>query len=96
MKDINKNLNDIERTDQMDRYKGYDNIILTNNLDWRFFRNGEKYFEIKIGEYSSKEKKITAIYKENYGRLADEINAFFELTPEKIRSGIRLAEIMGG
>lgn len=96
MKDISKNLDDIEKTDQMDRYKGYDNIILTNNLDWRFFRNGEKYFEIKIGKYDNKEKRIAAIYKENYGRLADEINAFFELTPEKIESGARLAEIMGG
>ena len=96
MKDLNKNLDEIEKTDQIDRYKGYENIILTNNLDWRFFRNGEKYFEIKIGEYNAKEKKITGIYKANYERLADEINAFFELTPERIRSGARLAEIMGG
>ena len=96
MKDLNKNLDEIEKTDQIDRYKGYENIILTNNLDWRFFRNGEKYFEIKIGEYNAKEKKITGIYKVNYERLADEINAFFELTPERIRSGARLAEIMGG
>ena len=49
MKDIDKNLDEIEKSNQMERYRGYKNIFLTNNLDFRFFRNGVKYFEIKIG-----------------------------------------------
>ena len=96
MKDIDKNLDDIEKSEQMDRYKGYKNIFLTNNLDWRFFRNGEKYFEIKIGEYSKKTKSISKVMVNNFAYLDRELTAFFDQTPETITSGGRLAEIMGG
>lgn len=57
MKDIDKNLDEIEKSNQMERYRGYKNIFLTNNLDFRFFRNGVKYFEIKIGKYDKKTAK---------------------------------------
>ena len=95
MKDIDKNLDEVEKSEQMDRYKGYKNLFLTNNLDWRFFRNGEKYFEIQIAKYDKKTKTITEIYENNFQQLANEILAFFEQTPESIKSGKRLAEIMG-
>lgn len=61
-----------------------------------FFRNGNKYFEIEIGKYDCKDKKIVELHKNNYDRLADEIMAFFQLAPESITNGKRLAEIMGG
>ena len=96
MKDIDKNLDEIEKSGQMDRYRGYKNIFLTNNLDFRFFRNGVKYFEIKIGKYDKKSGTITELYQDNYSRLTNELMAFFEQTPESITSGKRLAEIMGG
>jgi predicted helicase len=96
MKDVDKNLDDIEKSEQMDRYKGYKNIFLTNNLDWRFFRNGEKYFEIKIGEYDTKSKTVTKIYSNHFAQLSHELQAFFDQTPESITNGRRLAEIMGG
>lgn len=95
MKDIDKNLDEVEKSEQMDRYKGYKNLFLTNNLDWRFFRNGEKYFEIQIAKYDKKTKTITEIYENNFQQLANEVLAFFEQTPESIKSGKRLAEIMG-
>ncbi len=96
MKDIDKNLDEIEKTNQMERYRGYKNIFLTNNLDFRFFRNGAKYFEIEIGKYDKKTGTIREIYQKNYNKLADELEAFFEQVPESITNGKRLAEIMGG
>ena len=96
MKDIDKNLDEIEKSKQMERYRGYKNIFLTNNLDFRFFRNGVKYYEIKIGKYDKKSGQVVELYKNNYSRLVDELVAFFEQTPESITNGKRLAEIMGG
>lgn len=96
MKDIDKNLDEIEKSEQMERYRGYKNIFLTNNLDFRFFRNGVKYFEIKIGQFDKKSNQIVELYRKNYQQLANELVAFFDQTPESITSGKRLAEIMGG
>lgn len=96
MKDIDEDLDKTEKTEQINRYKGYPSVILTNNLDWRFFKNGDKYFEIKIGKYDCGNKKISELYEKHYNRLVDEIVAFFQLPPESITNGKRLAEIMGG
>lgn len=91
-----ESLDKIEKSEQMDRYRGYANLFLTDCLDWRFYRNGEKIFEIKIGDVKRNEAQFSALYTQNYVRLADEIANFINQTPEKIRSGRRLAEIMGG
>lgn len=96
MKDIDENLDEIEKTKQMEKYRGYKNIFLANDLDFRFFRNGIKYFEITIGRYDKKTNQIIEVYEQNYQRLADELIAFLSQTPESITSGKRLAEIMGG
>ena len=40
-KDLDGDLDKVEKTNQMDRYRGYSNLILTNYLEFRFFRNGE-------------------------------------------------------
>jgi len=49
-KDIAVDLNKIEKTEQMQRYHAYSNLILTNYLEFRFYRNGEKYKTINLGE----------------------------------------------
>ena len=50
-KDINTDLDKTEKTEQLKRYLGYSNLILTNYLEFRFFRNGERYGEpIVIGK----------------------------------------------
>ena len=52
-KDIDVDLDKVEKTEQLERYLGYSNLILTNCLDFRFFRNGERYCEpIVIGKLS--------------------------------------------
>lgn len=92
-KDLDVNLDKVEKTEQMDRYRGYSNLILTNYLEFRFFRNGEKYRTISIGELKN-DKLIPA--PEEGDNLIREIEAFLAQTPESITSGLRLAQIMGG
>lgn len=92
-KDLDVNLDKIEKTNQMDRYRGYSNLILTNYLEFRFFRNGEKYRTISIGKLKDG-KLITAA--EEGENLLRELEAFLTQTPEAITSGLRLAQIMGG
>ncbi len=90
-----ENLDKIEKSEQMNRYKGYANLFLTDCLDWRFFQNGEKVFEIRIGELSHDKKELNRVYPEKYNLLANEIASFLSQPPESIRSGKHLAEIMG-
>jgi predicted helicase len=92
-KDVISNLDKTEKSEQMQRYHGYANLFLTNYLEFRFFKNGEKYKTISLGHVSSGELKLTP---ETSGELARELQAFLELPPERIRSGKRLAGIMGG
>lgn len=92
-KDLDGDLDKVEKTNQMDRYRGYSNLILTNYLEFRFFRNGEKYRTISIGRLKNG-KLITAA--EQGESLLRELEAFLSQTPEAITSGLRLAQIMGG
>jgi len=92
-KDITVSLDKTEKTNQMQRYGGYANLFLTDYLEFRFFKNGEKYQTISLGHVKDGKLYKTA---ENGEQLARELQAFLELPPEKIRSGRRLAEIMGG
>ncbi len=92
-KDIGSDLDKTEKTDQMKRYQSYGSLFLTDYLEFRFFRNGEKYKTIKIGEIvNGKLQKMP----ENAGSLIDELEAFLSQAPERITNGLRLAQIMGG
>ncbi len=92
-KDLNGDLDKEEKTNQMHRYRGYSNLILTNYLEFRFFRNGEKYRTISIGKL--KDGKLITTPEEG-DNLVRELEAFLAQTPESITSGLRLAQIMGG
>ena len=93
-KDVNVDLDKIEKSEQMQRYFGYSNLILTNYLEFRFFRNGERYGEpISVGELSG---GIIVPRYENAEMLEATLRDFLSLLPEKIRSGEKLAKIMGG
>jgi len=92
-KDIGVSLDKTEKTNQMDRYRGYANLILTDYLEFRFFKNGEKYQTISLGAFHNDGLHFTP---ENGDQLLRELAAFLELPPEKIKSGKRLAQIMGG
>lgn len=92
-KDIDADLDKIEKSEQIKRYQAYTNLFITNYLEFRFFRNGEKYLTIRIGQF--KNGKLQKL-PENGDSLMREMEAFLAQAPEKITSGLRLAQIMGG
>ena len=93
-KDVNIPLDDIEKGEQMIRYYGYSNLILTNYLEFRFYRNGQKYCElIKLGEIKNGEIEFN---EDNYVLLGDTIKDFINESREPIKSGTVLAKVMAG
>ena len=93
-KDIGVDLDKTEKSEQMERYLGYSNLILTDYLEFRFFRNGQRYGEsIRIGII---ENGTLIARPETFGELADALVDFLAGRPEPMKSGRRLAEIMGG
>ena len=54
-KDIGVSLDKIEKSEQMTRYYGYTNLVLTDYVEFRFYRNGKRYEDpIKIANYDIK------------------------------------------
>ncbi|HSW90033.1 MAG TPA: type ISP restriction/modification enzyme [Patescibacteria group bacterium] len=95
-KDIGVSLDKIEQSDQMSRYFGYDNLVLTDYVEFRFYRNGLKYGEpIKIAEIDKK-NRLLIFNANNFEYLTRTMVEFTEVHKEPIRSGAHLAKIMGG
>lgn len=95
-KDIGIDLDKIEKSNQMDRYFGYDNLILTDQVEFRFYRNGEKYGEpIRIATYDKTNRTISPI-PENFSQLEKTLVDFSLSHKEPIKRGKHLAQIMGG
>ncbi len=95
-KDAGVSLDKVERSEQMARYFGYTNLVLTDYVEFRFYRNGLPYSEaIKIAEYDLKER-TTKAFPENYELLAKTLLDFAQSHKEPIKSGAHLAKIMGG
>jgi predicted helicase len=93
-KDVTVSLDETEKTDQMIRYYGYSNLILTNSLEFRFYKSGQKYGEaIKVAEL--KNGVITPI-EDNFSVLEDTIAQFINDAKEPIKSGSVLAKVMAG
>lgn len=93
-KDLNVALEEIEKSEQMIRYYGYSNLILTNCLEFRFYRNGKAYVEpIKIALLEN--NKLNNI-EVNYVLLEDTVRDFIKESKEPIKSGIHLAKVMAG
>lgn len=93
-KDITVSLDEIEKSEQMDRYYGYSNIILTNGLDFRFYRNTARYTDpIIIGKFQN--NAIQPI-ESSFQLLEDTIKDFITESKEPIKSGGVLAKVMAG
>lgn len=92
-KDIGINLDKVEKSNQMERYSGYDNLFLTDYLEFRFFKNGEKFQTISLGSIKNDQLHLTP---DTASFLYDELRSFLQGAPERIRSGKRLAVMMGG
>src|SRR5665648_814258 len=95
-KDIGVSLNKVEKSKQMARYFGYTNLVLTDYLEFRFYRNGLSYEEpIKIASYNLKNRIITPL-SQNYEQAAKTLLDFTQSQKEPIKSGKHLSKIMGG
>lgn len=93
-KDIYVSLDEIEKSEQMTRYYGYSNIILTNGLDFRFYRNAAPYGEsVVIGKLN---KEGVEIFEGQFQLLTDTIGAFIKESKEPIKSGTVLSKVMAG
>lgn len=92
-KDITVDLDKILKTEQLSRYAGYEKLFLTNYRDFIFLASGEEYLRISIGDLRGE------TFEPDHAqalRLMGELQAFLEKQPEAIKSGRRLAVIMGG
>jgi len=95
-KDIGVSLDKVEKSKQMARYFGYTNLVLTDYLEFRFYRNGLPYEEpIKIASYNLKNRIITPL-SQNYEQAAKTLLDFTQSQKEPIKSGKHLSKIMGG
>ena len=95
-KDIGISLDKVEKSEQMARYFGYANLVLTDYVEFRFYRNGLPYGEpIKIADYDLKDRAISP-HSQNYELLSKTLLDFAQSHKEPIKSGAHLAKIMGG
>ena len=93
-KDIGADLDKVEKSEQMERYLGYSNLILTDYLEFRFYKNGVRYGEpLRVGSlaHGGIEPNQSA-----YDELENALKDFLASPPERIKNGKRLAKIMGG
>lgn len=91
-KDVYINLDDIEHSEQLIRYRSsLENLLLTNYLEFRFFVNGEKVNTIAIAEV--KNNRITA-YDSEFNTLTNYIKIFCTHQTQTINSPQQLAHLM--
>ena len=91
-KDIDKNLDVVEKSEQLDRYRAsLDNLILTNYLEFRFFVNGEHVDTVKVADIINGKIKV---YEKEYQKLIDHIRNFCDYQGQTIKSPKQLANLM--
>lgn len=96
VKKVGEDLNKIEQSSQADRYFGYTNLIISDYVEFRFFRNGQRYDEaVSLGDIHKKARSLS-LKPENAERLERTIVDFVASQKEPIKSGKHLAKIMGG
>ena len=95
-KNIGVSLDKTEKSEQMARYYGYANLVLTDYVEFRFYRNGLRYEDpIKIANYDIRNRTIASI-PESYEHVAKTLVDFAQSHKEPIRSGKHLSKVMGG
>lgn len=52
-KDITEDLDAVEKSEQIKRYHALGNLFVTNNLEFRFYANGERQASVRVGRIES-------------------------------------------
>jgi predicted helicase len=93
-KDIGVDMDSKSLKEQFDRYRGsLDNLIITDYLEFRFYRNGEHTTTVRIGEVSGgKVKALPAAFEQFTSLIAD----FVAWQGQTITSPKKLAAMMAG
>ena len=90
-KDIDKPLGSKEYKEQFDRYKdALDNLIITDYLDFWFYKNGELVQKIQIAKLE--DDKIVAI-EDNFKSFINAIKDFTSFVSQTITSPSRLVKL---
>ncbi len=93
-KDLGNNLDETEKSEQLGRYlESLDNLILTDYIDFRFFKFGQKVTEVRIAEIADGQIKPIS---ENAVQLETLLQDFASFQGQTIKSAKRLAEMMAG
>ncbi|MCB1531331.1 MAG: DNA methyltransferase [Alphaproteobacteria bacterium] len=91
-KDVGIDLSKTEKTDQLKRYlESLDNLVLTDYLEFRFYRHGEKVDVIRIADIENGQIKPIP---ENYDRLKTLLLDFSAFQGQTIKSAKQLAKMM--
>ncbi len=93
-KDLDDDLDNKNHKEQFDRYRNsLNNLIITNYLEFRFYRDGEKVTTIRIGHIEN--NKIVS-NPENFQTFNDLIVNFCAHKGQTIHSASKLAKMMAG
>ena len=93
-KDVGKDLSSKIYKEQFDRYQNaLDNLIVTDYLLFRFYKNSELVHEVRIGEIEG--NKITHL-SENFAIFANLLENFSTFISQTIKSPKKLAVMMAG
>ncbi len=91
-KDVGIDLNKTEKSEQMARYlKSLDNLILTDYLEFRFYRYGQK---VKVIHIASTENGKLKINPENFSSFETHLKDFCDFRGQTIKSAEKLAQMM--
>lgn len=91
-KDLGKDLNSKQYTEQFGRYrKALDNLIITDYIHFQFFQNGKQVHEISIAKIDG--TKIQPL-PENFSAFSNLLNNFCTFVAQTIKSPRTLAEMM--
>lgn len=91
-KDVGLDLNKVEKSDQLVRYlSSLDNLILTDYLEFRFYRSGLPVGSARIG---SIEKGKVKTMQQEVSRFEALLNEFFNYQGQTIKSPDALARMM--
>lgn len=85
-------LEKIEKSEQLARYFGYAKLILTNGIEFRFYKNGIRYGE-PIVLATKKDTRIT-FQEESFRIFQDRLADFLASPIDTIRRASHLAGIM--